>query len=200
MEYVAHAAERVKEVNRYFYRCPDCLSVMAVDGSPYAQLECACGGQCEKMGRVYRDRLVTETERCLCDDRCQCARGPSCNCKCGGENHGVGLVSRVELRDAGRIPVIHPPDSGAVARGQDWRKRIEQSRETVKAKYPDWDKKRRGEWVSNEGFRQYLDAQKHFAALRKIGEGKVFSQREKKLAAFLGVFVGGSLSETVKVE
>ena len=104
---------------RQYYRCQDCLGVSALEGSRLAletgwgQLGAACGacgGRQEHMGQVGADphRLVTLTERSVCDERCTNARGPSCECKCGGENHGSRLLVVVTL-DAGARPQITPP-------------------------------------------------------------------------------------------
>lgn len=32
------------------------------------------------------------TTRRPCNDKCQYARGPDCNCKCDGLNHGIGWI------------------------------------------------------------------------------------------------------------
>lgn len=77
-------------LNRHYYRCLECLDVFAVEHHHYSDLHCACGGRCEYMGRVQQDVLVRVEERTACDDRCTHARGPNCDCKCGGRNHGTG--------------------------------------------------------------------------------------------------------------
>lgn len=188
-----HAGERVKEISRWFYRCPDCLSVMAADGNPYARLACACGCEsCEKMGKVQRARLVTETERCPCDDRCTCALGPSCNCRCGGENHGAGLVSVVEQQDAGAVPVISPPDPAAIERGRAWRAAVEAAEKGVRARFPGWARKNAGEYVSDKEFRDYLAGRDAMKRLRAIEGMRVRKTRETKMQAFLALHAGGA--------
>lgn len=96
---------------RYFLRCSGCLEVMAVD-SPAAppMVKCGiCGSVVECMGRVERDRLVEDHTACKCDERCTCARGPICSCKCGGENHGAGLAAVIHYTvDVGRVPLVLP--------------------------------------------------------------------------------------------
>jgi hypothetical protein len=37
-----------------------------------------------------------KVDECPCDARCTNAKGPSCNCSCGGANHGAGHA--VDLR------------------------------------------------------------------------------------------------------
>jgi hypothetical protein len=101
---------------RHFYRCQDCLTVAAVDiensGDRLRFPVCGhCDGRLEYMGRVSQARLVKDEERCACDDRCICARGPICNCKCGGKYHGAGMLAPViyTTRDCGPVPVVSMP-------------------------------------------------------------------------------------------
>ena len=110
--------KRLAASARQFYRCEDCLAVVAMDGSR-RELETgwdklgaacgACGGRMEHMGQVGSDphRLVKLSERSQCDDRCTMAVGPKCECKCGGENHGSRLIVVVTL-DAGERPTVTP--------------------------------------------------------------------------------------------
>jgi hypothetical protein len=95
--------------SRWFVRCTTCLAVSAVNESPNtAEWKCGiCGGHLECMGRVERERLVAEHLQSVCDDRCTFARGPVCNCKCGGEHHGSKRVVRV-VRDLGPVPTVTP--------------------------------------------------------------------------------------------
>lgn len=106
-------------MERYYYRCEDCLSVSAADGEELdrSALCGACGGRLEHMGRVYADMLVKDEVRCKCDDRCVCARGPRCDCQCGGKNHGAGIAGyTVVIRGTGGVPVVTPrsPEIGAM--------------------------------------------------------------------------------------
>src|SRR5206468_12359849 len=83
-------------------------SVSAVDEHPnIGEWQCGiCAGRFESMGRVERDRLIHEHIAAVCDERCTSARGPICNCHCGGQHHGSNrrseehtseLQSRAEL-------------------------------------------------------------------------------------------------------
>lgn len=57
------------------------------------------------MGKVgSKNRLMETEERCKCDARCTNARGPNCECSCGGANHGSNKVVTVQ-RDVGPVPV-----------------------------------------------------------------------------------------------
>ena len=85
---------------RHFYRCADCLSVVATD-TKIQPVQCpraittrvgecaACGGAIEYMGQVHGDHLARTELRVPCHARCTGALGPHCECQCGGENHGV---------------------------------------------------------------------------------------------------------------
>lgn len=103
------------KIARHYYRCRACCLVAAVDGAleqittPRGDREyttrCVCDGRLELLGRVARARkgLVLDSERCACDGRCTNAPGPSCDCKCGGVNHGTGRMVPVVI-DAGGVP------------------------------------------------------------------------------------------------
>lgn len=103
-------------INRWFYRCLDCLTVCAADMDipcGYGQVGCkcgVCGGDMESMGRVERDRMVKDATACACDARCTSATGPKCNCSCGGVNHGSNRVVKIIL-DQGPVPIMQAPDS-----------------------------------------------------------------------------------------
>ncbi len=100
---------------RHFYRCADCLTVSAADEYTTGALCGHCNGKIEYMGRVERSRLVETVERCPCDARCTFARGPNCECQCGGDNHGQGILVEF-IRDAGPVPVLRPTASGLAAK------------------------------------------------------------------------------------
>jgi hypothetical protein len=90
----AQAAEPQKP--RHCYRCEDCLTVCFADGDQLPSAKCgACDGRMEHMGRVERGRLKEDTYACPCDARCTSARGPNCDCLCGGKNHGSNAVVEV---------------------------------------------------------------------------------------------------------
>lgn len=98
---------------RRFFRCSCCLGVLAVDDSADVQACGACLGTLEPMGSVYRSERVGSS--CACDLRCTHALGPECNCKCGGANHGQGLVVPVVVGKA------KPADSvAAFGRASEW--------------------------------------------------------------------------------
>jgi len=157
-------------VDRWFVRCADCLSVMAVDVErpptcalpAYYERACRetqqriradvgrsrdrhaegllgkalcglCNGKIEVMGRVKADRptwMVRESyEKCVCDARCQSAKGPSCDCPCGGKNHGTSVTVTVEVIDS--TPRVSTPDkSAAKKRADEYRAEIARVQQT----------------------------------------------------------------------
>lgn len=138
---------------RHCYRCGDCLGVIFVDGARLDTIECAtCSGRFEYLGRVGRDaRLKRDTLDSACDSRCTNARGPHCECPCGGANHGTGAL-RVVTVDAGAIPRVATRE-GAEARAAEWRTADAEAREIL-GSLP-----RRGPgWLSRAAFEAALEA------------------------------------------
>lgn len=112
-------------MQRHFYKCCDCLSVIANDSdSRFASPNAVCGLCASKlihMGRVVEQGLVRDSLECPCDLRCTHARGPKCDCSCGGRNHGSQAVVHI-VRDAGGIPVAQTPYSGKAEQiAAEWR-------------------------------------------------------------------------------
>lgn len=107
----ATAPRTAPSTARWFLRCAECLVPVALDSErrPSDTIECVCGGKLSVMGRVHRGRVVEDRERCACDSRCTHAKGPSCDCVCGGENHGSGaLVSYTVDNGAARMVTTTP--------------------------------------------------------------------------------------------
>lgn len=103
------------DVGRWFYKCPVCLSVAAIDGAPTSPVCSLCDVKMENMGKVKGPKLVNKELLTPCDARCTGAEGPACNCQCGGKNHGTGALVEVE-HDAGGVPRVRPPDAAAAKR------------------------------------------------------------------------------------
>lgn len=57
--------------------------------------------------KANRQRLVEDGHASPCDARCTGATGPTCNCVCGGENHGSHAVRSVIFK-AGTVPTNAP--------------------------------------------------------------------------------------------
>lgn len=89
---------------RHYFRCSDCLTPM-VSTDANLSAACACGGKLTHIGRVRRHRVVRVEDHPACDARCTNATGPSCDCQCGGENHGSGRTVKVITADLGAARV-----------------------------------------------------------------------------------------------
>lgn len=57
------------------------------------------------MGKVARNRLINFMFASPCDGRCTNARGPNCDCQCGGKNHGGQRVVEMQI-DTGPVPDV----------------------------------------------------------------------------------------------
>jgi hypothetical protein len=49
----------------------------------------ACNGPHRAARRVV---YTPQPKPHLCNAKCICARGPNCECACGGKNHGAGFI------------------------------------------------------------------------------------------------------------
>jgi hypothetical protein len=170
-------------VNRWFVRCTTCLAVSAVNESPNTgDWKCGiCGGGFESMGRVERDRLIHEHEQAICDDRCTNARGPICNCKCGGQHHGSKRVVRV-VRDAGPVPTVTPASGRDQARlnAEEYRG----YRAAVLAELDPLLEQRRAGWLETPRYDRMRNLQ---AAIRKAAEARDHSARMRALRAVVPI-------------
>ncbi len=116
-------------MTRYYYRCSDCLSTVVLE-EKLSVVECACGGRLEFLGPVTDEgRWKRIEERPPCDGRCTGARGPKCDCSCGGKNHGTQFLVTVE-RDGG-VARVHPPDPEAIRRAEEYRAGITRVRQVL---------------------------------------------------------------------
>lgn len=85
------------QVGRDAYKLPDGALCYAHDGSRWNGVIVHCphcapgalhpqGGPARVRLQVLRGRYVADHK---CDGRCMSATGPSCDCSCGGRNHGA---------------------------------------------------------------------------------------------------------------
>lgn len=120
-------------IARCYYRCLACCEVAVVETSLPSEARCLCDGRMQLLGRVGPGRrLVRDAERCPCDGRCTGAPGPSCDCRCGGVNHGTGRVVPV-LVDAGGVPRVRVSDEAACRiRAAEYRSTTRPYKERVK--------------------------------------------------------------------
>lgn len=91
-----------------YVRCRCCLATSTVEAYS-ANMFC---GVChdaeplEVMGVVTPYGWQKMVDRCKCDHRCTFATGPKCECSCGGENHGAGMLGFVEVvAETGKVSV-----------------------------------------------------------------------------------------------
>jgi hypothetical protein len=174
-------------MSRWFIRCRSCLLVAALDGQSdfcppkgrKLNMQCsACKGQIEVMGRVYRDdRLVTDSSRCPCDSRCTSAKGPNCDCSCGGRNHGSNLVVHVVV-DAGPIPVVTMP-SGLSEAAQQRAGEYAAALARIEALAAELNARRRSSFLSNADFNRMLRIDR---VIRKVKDSRTHPGRMKMLA------------------
>ena len=176
---------------RYYIRCRACLAVGAVESDRIpAAGSCACGGgRIEVMGRVSHRRLVHDGAESPCDARCTNARGPSCDCSCGGVNHGSKALIAVTY-DAGAVPRYElQPDTGRAEEYAIARAFAESRLERLNA----GDivaRKLRGDYLAPGEFRAYLAIRRAHQAMRKIEGMRTHAGRLKSLRE-----LGAKLSE-----
>jgi len=194
-------------LDRFFFRCLDCLSTMAVEFPRYETGRiareagynlrdkpaldwlqqspapaCGCGGALSLMGRVTLARLAWNSHRLACDARCQSATGPSCNCACGGDHHGTHAVVAVSV-DAGRVPTIKPANlERSIARAQEFRAAKAAAKASILAEFGDVETARRaGIFVEGERYWGWRNAREAYAA------AKVLKTHKGRLAALARV-------------
>lgn len=185
---------------RHFYRCSDCLSVVATDAKIHAVQvppsylcsygECgACGGHIEYLGEVCRDRLVRRELRVPCDARCTGASGPHCECQCGGENHGSNRLVEV-IVESGRLLRFMVPEN-ARARGEAYRELLRTVRSAHDARFGRvFQLKRSGYYLAPLDWHRFCDGQQLNQQILAARELRSHAARNRKLNAILVEIVG----------
>ncbi|HWN84099.1 MAG TPA: hypothetical protein VNN99_03075 [Vicinamibacterales bacterium] len=181
-----HAA--VDTTRRYFYRCTGCLEVSTLSaplGISAGRTEARCGicaQTMEYMGRTERDLLVTDHTRCACDERCTSARGPICNCHCGGENHGKGMAADITYTVAhGTTPVVMPPDPFRRTRALSQYRTFAAARDAMRAELGALlDRRAAGEFMPRPSFDRMRELQRLNG---KIDSARTHAGRMKMLQA-----------------
>jgi len=171
----------VGTVNRWFIRCTRCLTVAAIETQPNVRdWRCnICEGTIENMGRVEGDRLVKYEERCACDGRCTGARGPVCECHCGGVNHGTGRTVIVKI-DVGGVPRVQFVDEGkALKVAAEYVATMDAVRGSLAVLRT---RKAMGAYLADGDFRRMLQIP---AVLQKASEARTHASRMKVLATVL---------------
>lgn len=99
----------------HLYRCRTCLETYAFETrSPFAEpTACACGHKTWKyIGQVNGGRVIYSATAPACNYMCTDAVGKSCDCQCGGLNHGTHRTRNIR-RDLGATPTLENPDEDA---------------------------------------------------------------------------------------
>jgi hypothetical protein len=171
---------------KHFYRCKDCLTVATTTEEIKATYDrnvmrighCgACGGWIEYLGKVERNRLIHTEHLCPCDGRCTNATGPSCDCQCGGENHGSGKLVAVDK--SGPLPKFMI-QVDAKSKAEAYIALCDKYKSAWEAKYGEIvERKRNGEYIRNFDF--YLEAIDEWHVFNKVRSMKTHAGRNKRL-------------------
>lgn len=193
---VQTVVEPQKLVRRHFYRCTDCLTVVALEetlplvrnqnGMERVNAVCdSCEGSFEYMGKTkgldaYSLRQLSHYA-CVCDGKCTNALGPNCDCVCGGKNHGSKQVVAV-YKDCPVPRVLVPKDASVKA--VEYRRLVSEVRQAYEAKYGEVNKKKsEGEYIGNFNF--YLEGQYDRVSFNKARSMRTHKGRNTKLTALL---------------
>lgn len=158
----------------YYHKCLDCLTPFASTEKKID--ECDCCGPVICMGIVHGDLVVKQENRPACDGRCTHAHGPSCDCACGGVNHGTGrTVSTTVVQ--GKVKVVNPDQDimDDMLRGYKYR----ELRDYANALY-----------TKLFGHLDYWnrDARQAKRELDKIKAMKVYDRRQQELVNFIAKY------------
>lgn len=163
----------------YYHKCNDCLT-------PFSSTErhidfCDCNGSVEFMGVVQGDKYVKTENRSPCDGRCTHAHGPSCDCECGGANHGTGRLVQVTVAE-GKVKAFGLSEED-VERAHKFRQLRDIAERLYGSKHAETiDARRLGTFVSRE---RYLPMIRDRQVLDKILALKVFARRQNDLLKFV---------------
>ena len=188
---------------RHCWRCADCLTVAFtpehITSTPDARgyhhfAECgACGGEIEYLGPVNKHHMIFQTEtRCACDGRCTGAIGPSCDCQCGGENHGTGAVVEVVTR-VDRLPKVMMP-ANALEKATAYRALVAEFRAAWDARYGYATKEKRAGYVLPATFMVYREGQDVISDFVKARGLRSHAGRNKRIAALTATLTGRTLA------
>lgn len=74
----------MNRMTTFVFKCRTCPTMWRLE-SRRPELRAACN----HCGKVAKGAPAKTTDA-KCDSRCTNARGPKCECECGGHNHGAG--------------------------------------------------------------------------------------------------------------
>jgi hypothetical protein len=173
---------------RLYYRCHDCLTTLCVELDNRQRAICGiCGGPMDFLGVVQPDNksYARSAEQCLCNDQCQTASGPNCDCHCGGKNHGIGYRTVVVVVDRGTVKLSPAADQpAALARANQYRAELENARARIAAELgADWKAYTAGGYVQSTA--RWNQCRTCAEALREAKKGKMHKSRIAKLRAIL---------------
>lgn len=195
MQSYDHSSDSPSHSPRHFYRCIDCLSVVATETKiqpvqippayVYSFCECgACGGRIEYTGEVERDRLQKTAFTVPCDSRCTNAFGPRCDCQCGGANHGSHRVVEVVV-EVGKVPRLIVPEDAKV-KGEAYRALVQAVQNALQTRYGRvFQAKRNGEYLNVADWFLYVEGQRLQNRIHEAREFRSHVARNKKLNAIL---------------
>jgi len=174
--------------SRYYWKCQDCLIPVVVDQSTHdigtrSGMVCICGGKMELMGKIKGGNYWQKTESlCDCDERCTNARGPICDCKCHGENHGMGMsATHIAVVESGKVEVSNNQNS--IELGAAWRELEAEGKEAYRVRWHSVNEQINNRiWVSHEAFTGQYNAWKKYCHIATM---KVYKTREKKMREFI---------------
>jgi hypothetical protein len=175
-------------MSKMYVRCEVCLALAVIpkeEGMASAinrrNGKCGlCGGKLEYIGKVEGNTWVQKETLCKCDARCTHAKGPNCDCQCGGENHGAGLAGDYEyIKEAGTIKVTPKHDTEKhLAMAGEYRSAIESCKARI-ARLPGHADHIRGNQIPCG---QYWPIIQAYEALNRAAAGKIHKSRMNKLA------------------
>lgn len=194
MSGVSPKAPEVVKTDRWFLRCSDCLTVLAIEHPrkvydrtgyvlPPESIECgACGGKLEAMGRVARRGFVVGQTLEVpegCDERCTFASGPKCECPCGAVHHGAGVLVTVDR--TGKTPrATTLRHEEARARAAEYRAALEAALERIRPLgKADYDRKMSGAWLEGAAYGRAMD---YLDLLLAVGHAKHLRTHKGRLA------------------
>lgn len=171
-----------------YFRCRICLTAVTIHSSdfvsistqPYsAKIDCPCGGSLEHLGRVTQEnKHGHDAVKSVCDDRCTSAIGPSCNCQCGGPNHGTGRVVQVFVVD-GKATIKHFDPDTSMKIANEYREAVAQVIASLDAKFPEdagyFGKRgyhslnyRNGSWKANRDLNKFMGFKQHSYRMKML--------------------------------
>lgn len=168
-------------INRHYYKCPVCLSVMVIEREKHTRTYCSiCDVELLWMGRVSGDLYIREEKKCACDERCTGAQGPNCDCKCGGKNHGTGAVVTV-ITEMGKIKAGPIDREKAVQRRDEYRNYEAQCRDILE-RLPRHQEYQNGTFIPGD---DYWRLRQGYSAMGKLLSMKSSAGRVKAFERFL---------------